>query len=117
MLIGNSMGAGAAAWAAAESPADVAGLVLIGLYLRNPPVSFLEMLAFRLALVQPWGYAAWKTYYASLYPGRGPEDLAQHQARIQESLRRPGRGAPLSARPTRPTRRWKRDSATSGSRR
>ena len=86
ILVGDSMGAGAAAWAAAEAPAQVAGLVLIGPFVRNPPVSRLAMVAFRLALMRPWGYAAWKAYYRSLYPGRRPADLAKHQVRIQKSL-------------------------------
>jgi pimeloyl-ACP methyl ester carboxylesterase len=90
VLVGNSMAAGAAAWAAAEAPDLVAGLVLIGPFVRNAPVGFPTMLAFRLALLRPWGPAAWKAYYASLYPGRRPADLAEHQAHIRESLHRPG---------------------------
>jgi pimeloyl-ACP methyl ester carboxylesterase len=90
VLIGNSMGAGAAVWAAAEAPGLVAGLVLVGPFVRNPPASPGAMLAFRLALLRPWGPAVWKAYYASLYPGRRPADLAEHQARIRQSLRRPG---------------------------
>ncbi len=90
VLVGNSLGAAAAAWAAAESPRSVAGLVLIAPFVRNPPVSLWAMLAFRAALRRPWGYAAWKAYYASLYPGRRPADLAQHLARINESMHKPG---------------------------
>jgi pimeloyl-ACP methyl ester carboxylesterase len=90
VLVGNSMGAGAAAWAAAESPVSVAGLVLIDPFVRNPPVSLAALLAFRLALVRPWGYAAWRAYYRSLYPGREPEGLARHQQAIEKNLHRPG---------------------------
>ncbi len=90
VLIGNSMGAGAAAWAAAEAQKLVAGLGLIGPFVRNPPSSLPAMLAFRLALLRPWGRAAWNAYYASLYPGRRPADLAGHQARLQENFRKPG---------------------------
>ena len=90
ILVGNSMGAGSAVWAAAEAPDLVAGLVLIGPFVRNPPVKPAAMLAFRLALLRPWGPAAWKAYYASLYPCRRPEDLSEHQTRIQESFRQPG---------------------------
>ncbi len=90
VLAGNSMGAGAVAWAAAESPQSVAGLVLIGPFVRNPQVGLLSVLAFRLALVRPWGYAAWKAYYRSLYPGRRPDGLAGHQKAIQKNLHRPG---------------------------
>ena len=90
VLVGNSMSAGAAVWAAAEKPELVSALVLIGPFVRNTPVSFAAMLAFRLALLRPWGRAAWKAYYASQYPGRKPKDLAAHQARIADSLRRAG---------------------------
>lgn len=90
VLIGNSMGAGAAVWAAAEAPTLVAGLVLIGPFVRAVPVRRSAMLAFRLALVQPWGPAAWNAYYARLYPGRKPDDLRAHRERIRRAQRRPG---------------------------
>src|SRR3954471_8103956 len=38
LVIGNSLGAGSAAWAAAERPDLVRGLVLVGAYVRNPSV-------------------------------------------------------------------------------
>jgi pimeloyl-ACP methyl ester carboxylesterase len=90
ILVGNSMAAGAAVWAAAEAPDRVSGLVLIGPFVRNTPVGFVARLSFRLALLRPWGPAAWNAYYAKLYPGRPPADLDAHRARIRESLRRPG---------------------------
>ena len=90
VLVGNSMGAGAAAWAAAEAPSRVAALVLIGAFVRNPPVGRGAALAFRLALLRPWGPAAWSAWYARLFPGRAPADLPAHRARIRAGLRRPG---------------------------
>ena len=90
-LIGNSMGAGAAAWAAAERPDLVRSLVLIGPFVRNAPAGKGAELLFRVALLRPWGRAAWNAWYAKLYPGRKPADLDAHRARIRESLRRPGR--------------------------
>jgi pimeloyl-ACP methyl ester carboxylesterase len=97
VVIGNSMGAGAAAWAAAEDPDLVAGLVLVGPFVRNAPVGRGAALAFRLALLRPWGPAAWNSWYARLYPGRKPADLDAHRARIRESLRRPGRWQAFAA--------------------
>jgi pimeloyl-ACP methyl ester carboxylesterase len=91
VLVGNSMGAGAVAWAAAEAPDLTASVVLIGPFVRNVPVGRGAVLAFRLALLRPWGPAAWNAWYARLYPGRKPTDLDAHRARIRESLRRPGR--------------------------
>ena len=90
VLVGNSMSAGAAVWAAAEAPDLVAGVVLIGPFVRDVPTGLVPRLTFRLALLRPWGPAAWNAYYAKLYPGRPPADLDEHRARIRESLRRPG---------------------------
>jgi pimeloyl-ACP methyl ester carboxylesterase len=90
ILIGNSMAAGAAVWAAAERSDLVSGLVLIGPFVRNAPVGLAARLAFRAGLVRPWGPAAWNAYYAKLYPGRPPADLDEHRARIRAGLRRPG---------------------------
>ncbi len=90
VIVGNSMGAGAGAWAAAERPEAVAGLALLGPFVRNAPTGLLKVLMFRLALLRPWGRAAWHAYIPNLYPGRPPEDLDEHRARIRESLRRPG---------------------------
>jgi pimeloyl-ACP methyl ester carboxylesterase len=90
VLVGNSMGAGAAAWAAAERPDLVTGLVLLGAFVRNPPTGALTALAFRAAMAGPWAPRVWSAYLPSLYPGRRPEDFAEHRAEIAASLRRPG---------------------------
>jgi pimeloyl-ACP methyl ester carboxylesterase len=90
VLVGNSMSAGGAVWAAAERPELVAGLVLIGPFVRQVPVGRLKELMFRLAMARPWGPSVWNGYYRKLYPGRPPEDLGEHRARIRESMRRSG---------------------------
>lgn len=90
VLVGNSMSAGGAAWAAAEAPELVAGLVLIGPFVRQVPVGRLAEIGFRLAMVRPWGPALWNGYYRKLYQGRPPADLDGHRALIRESMRRPG---------------------------
>jgi pimeloyl-ACP methyl ester carboxylesterase len=90
VLVGNSMGAGAAAWAAAERPDLVAGLVLVGAFVRNPPTSAVKTLAFRALMGGPWAPRMWSSYLPSLYPGRTPEDLDAHRAEILASMRRPG---------------------------
>jgi pimeloyl-ACP methyl ester carboxylesterase len=89
VLVGNSMAAGAAVLAAAQAPAVVAGLVLLGPAVRDRPMGAGAQLAFRLALMRPWGLGAWVSYYRRLYPGRPPADLAEHQGRIRASLRDP----------------------------
>lgn len=90
VLVGNSMSAGAAVWAAAEAPDLVAGLVLIGPFVRDVPIGWLPRLALRLALLRPWGPAAWTAYYGKLYPHAPPTDLDAHRAAIRASLARPG---------------------------
>jgi pimeloyl-ACP methyl ester carboxylesterase len=86
-LIGNSMGAGAAVWAAAERPEAISGIGLIGPFVRNPEASRLSKLLVRLTLMKPWGPRAWAAYYSRFYPGQPPADLADHQARILRSLK------------------------------
>jgi pimeloyl-ACP methyl ester carboxylesterase len=101
ILIGNSMSAGAAAWAAAEAPNRVAGLVLIDPFARNVPMSWWKAALFKAvmhtAFVGPWGPAAWGAYYASLYPAAKPADFADYKARLVASLKEPGRMAALQA--------------------
>src|SRR5919106_835129 len=46
-IVGNSMGAGGAAWAAAQAPDLVTGLILVGPFVREVPVSWAAKLAFR----------------------------------------------------------------------
>ncbi|MFK3982617.1 alpha/beta fold hydrolase [Micromonospora sp. NPDC050397] len=88
ILVGNSMGSSAAILAAADQPTKVTGLVLIAPFVRNPKISPALSLLMRLLLVRPWGPAAWRAYHRTLFPGRRPTDLAEHQARIAESMRR-----------------------------
>lgn len=90
VLVGNSMAAGAAVWAAAERPRVVAGLVLIGAFVRNAPMNPLLVAAFKAMMSGPWAAAAWTSYLPRLYPGHKPADFAQHRRDIAESLRRPG---------------------------
>jgi pimeloyl-ACP methyl ester carboxylesterase len=101
ILVGTSMGAGAAAWAAAEAPDLVARLVVIGPFVRNVPMpawkNALFQAVMRTAFVGPWAPAAWGAYYASLYPTRKPEDFAAYRARLVANLKEPGRMAALQA--------------------
>lgn len=88
LLVGNSMGAGAAVWATAERADLVAGIALMGPFVRNPATNPLQLLMFRVLLAKPWGPAAWRSYYPRYYPGRPPADLGQHVERIRTSMRR-----------------------------
>ena len=101
ILIGNSISGGSAAWAAAEAPDRVAGLVLIDPFARNVPMSWWKAALFKAvmhtAFVGPWAPAAWSAYYASLYPTQKPADFAAYTARLVASLKEPGRMAALQA--------------------
>jgi pimeloyl-ACP methyl ester carboxylesterase len=90
VLLGNSMGAGAAAWAAAERPELVSGLGLLGPFVRNPPTSRIMTALFRALMARPWARLVWTAYLPSLSPGRRPADFAEHRRAIGESMRRPG---------------------------
>ena len=97
VVVGNSMSAGAAVWAAAERPDLVQGLVLSGPFVRDLPVSAVQKLMLSLALRRPWGTAAWLAYWKSLYPTAKPAGIAEHRALIAASLRRPGGWAAFKA--------------------
>src|SRR3954454_1651403 len=59
VVLGNSMGAAAAAWAAAERPDLITGLVFYGPLLREPAMgrttTGLLHLLYRAMFVRPWG--------------------------------------------------------------
>jgi pimeloyl-ACP methyl ester carboxylesterase len=89
-VVGNSMGAGAAVIAAAEEPAAVLGLALVGPFVRNPAGGRLGTLLYRLTLTRPWGPAAFMAYYPRWTPGTKPVGYDEHTAAVRENLRRPG---------------------------
>lgn len=90
IIIGTSMGGGAAIWSAVESPELVRGMIMI-----NPFVDgdgnrlFLALLS--LMLARPWGPAMWMKYYASLYPTRKPADFADYVSTLHANLKQRGR--------------------------
>jgi len=96
-VIGNSMGAGAATWAAAEAPDRVTALVLVGPFVRQVPIGKLMEFGFKLAMMRPWGRAAWLAWYPKLFPGRKPPDFDEHRDRIGRSLTGPGRWRAFAA--------------------
>ena len=96
-VVGNPMGAGAAAWAAAEAPDRATALVLVGPFVRQVPVGKLMELGFKLAMMRPWGRAAWLGWYPKLFPGRKPPDFEEHRDRIGRSLKEPRRWRAFAA--------------------
>lgn len=91
IVIGTSMGAGAAVCAAAQSPELVSGLVLVGPFVRNEGGNALMTALYQLALADPWGASVWKGQYAKLYPTHKPDDFSTYLANLQTNLREPGR--------------------------
>jgi pimeloyl-ACP methyl ester carboxylesterase len=96
LLVGNSMGAGAAAWAAAERPDQVAGIALIAPFVRDGAQGRLAVLAFRLMLIRPWGPRAWAWWFSRLHVTR-PAGLDTRLRASREALARPGRWQAFAA--------------------
>jgi pimeloyl-ACP methyl ester carboxylesterase len=90
VVVGNSMGAGAAALAAAERPDLIRGLVLVGAFVRNPRVSAVQRFILRVAMARPWAAITWKAYLPTLYAGHRPDDFEAYRDQVVASLRRPG---------------------------
>ena len=102
VVMGNSMGAGAAAIAAAERPDLVSGLVLAGPFVRNPKTSAMRRLLLRVAMAPPWAAISWKSYLPKLYAGRRPPTSASTATRSSrasagQATRKPSPGPPAPA--------------------
>lgn len=96
VVLGNSMGAAAAAWAAAERPDAIIGLVFFGPVVRERAVSRLTRASmhglFRTLFSGPWGAGAWAAYYEkNLNKGRRAPWLGEQVSAIKANLREPGR--------------------------
>jgi pimeloyl-ACP methyl ester carboxylesterase len=90
VVVGNSMGAGAATLAAALQPGVISGLVLVGPFVRNGKVTAVQRVMLRVAMARPWAASAWKSYMPKLYAGQRPADFAEYRDQVVASLRRPG---------------------------
>jgi pimeloyl-ACP methyl ester carboxylesterase len=94
VLLGSSMGASAATWAAAERPDLVRGLVLLAPYLRQPGSPGMQkvlVVAYRVLFARPWGAAFWSSFYSSITKGRRSPRHVEHVAAIRRSMGEPGR--------------------------
>lgn len=89
-VVGTSMGAGAAAWAAVEEPDSISALVLIGPAVHGDPQPLAKLL-YRAIFARPWGPAFWLTYYATLYPSHKPEDFGEYKSALLINMKEPGR--------------------------
>ena len=92
VVVGNSMGAGAAAYAAAERADLVTGLVLVGPFVRNTSGAVMSLLM-RLAMLRPWAGLVWKAYLPKLYAGQQPPDQRTYLDSVAAAMSRPGHTA------------------------
>jgi pimeloyl-ACP methyl ester carboxylesterase len=90
-IIGNSMAAAAAVWAAAQIPDRISGVVLIGPFVRDVPQPWWTGPVLKVAMMRPWGVASWSMYYKSLYPTSPPADLDEYRRALRDNLKQPGR--------------------------
>jgi pimeloyl-ACP methyl ester carboxylesterase len=90
VVIGDSMAAGATVWAAAEAPELLAGVILVGPFVRSEPSVFSSLL-FGAMFSRPWGPAMWQWYYKTLYPTQKPEDFTEYVRSLGKNLAETGR--------------------------
>lgn len=90
IIVGNSMGAGAAVVAASKRRDQVSSLILVGPFVRNAKTSAIQRLIMRVAMAKPFVATTWKAYMPKLYAGARPIDFATYRSQVVMSIRRPG---------------------------
>ena len=90
IIIGNSLAAGSAVIVAAARPDLVAGLVLVGPFIRPATVSAVQRLAFRVMMAPLWARTSWNAYLPKLYAGRKPDDFTEYRAAMSAALKKAG---------------------------
>jgi pimeloyl-ACP methyl ester carboxylesterase len=90
IVVGTSMGGGAAIWSAVEAPELVKGMILVDPFVNgdsNGPLVFLLSIMF----ARPWGAFMWKKYYTSLYLTRKPADFDSYISALHKNIKQRGR--------------------------
>jgi len=95
VIVGNSMGAGAAVIAAATRGDLVAGVVLVGPFVRSSGGA-MQRLVMRVVLAPGWAALMWKMYLPKLYSGHRPADFEQYRDQVVTGIRRPGHARAFS---------------------
>jgi len=91
-IISNSMSAASSVYAAVELPEKIETIVLTGPFVRDGEgMNWFVKLAISGMFRGPWGAAAWKSYYQSLYPKNKPSDLEEHSEFLKSNLKEDGR--------------------------
>ncbi len=89
ILIGNSYGGAAVAYAATIESDAVAGLVLLDAFVRDLPQTLMQRLA--VWVVAQLGAGAWTSYYKSLYVSKQPPDMDTYLRTLKRNLQERGR--------------------------
>ncbi len=95
LVIGESMAAGAAVYAAATEPQLIGGLVLVGPFVHDTVPLWQSKLLGRVIAFPLWGRALWRWYYSSLYPTKKPADFVEYRQALYNNLGEHGRLAAL----------------------
>ena len=90
IVVGTSMAAGAAVWAAAEAPELIRGMIVVGPFVRGEG-SFFSNLLFSTLFARPWGAWMWVKYFSTLFPTRKPVDFVEYTSELKANLNKPGR--------------------------
>jgi pimeloyl-ACP methyl ester carboxylesterase len=88
VVVGESLAAGSALWAATEAPELVAATVLCGPVVRDVPLGFVASLGVKLVARSP---GLWVAFYGSLYKSRKPDDFPAYKSQLKANLGEPGR--------------------------
>src|SRR3978361_402818 len=97
IILGESLSAGAAVWAATEAPEQVAGLVLLGAVVHDVPTPAYMTPLLNILFAPLWGVVAWGMYFNTLFPAHTPADFATYRQKLLANLREPGRLSALKA--------------------
>ena len=90
IVLGTSMGGGAAIWAATEASELVRGMILINPFVDGDSNRFL-VAVLSVLFARPWGPSMWLKYYSSLYPTCKPDDFAEYSSALYANLKQRGR--------------------------
>lgn len=87
IMVGNSMGAAAVTIAAIDRPDLVAGIALLGPFLRQPSLGLPTRAMMRILLTRPWAPRALTFWYDRLHVGRTPQGHDEQKERVLRMLR------------------------------
>lgn len=96
-VVASGYAGGAAVIAAAKSPNQIAGLILIDPFVHAHHVTLLTRLKLHFTLHRPWGPSLWVSHYRSLYKMDPPPDLDDYIVELKDNLEQKGRFESLEA--------------------